>query len=86
MLFANDTRRGHQAEDFGNSPAEACHFETSRSPSKEDEIAYFQRRLDASEALAARAETDGARRAHLTLAQLYRERLISLAAADAEAG
>ena len=86
MLFANDPLRGHQALDPGHSPAEVCHFETNRRPSKEDEVAYFQRRLDASKALAARAETDTARSAHLTLAQFYREKLISLGADDTEAG
>jgi hypothetical protein len=86
MLFANDMRRRHQAQDLDHSPAEACHLETNRRYSNVDEIAYFERRLDASKTLAARAETEGARSAHLTLAQFYREKLIALAAADTETG
>ncbi|MGR4893126.1 hypothetical protein ACIPPQ_19000 [Sphingopyxis sp. LARHCG72] len=49
---------------------------------KDDDIAYFRRRLEACEAQAARATTDGARNAHRTLAGLYREKLVWLGRAE----
>ncbi|WP_428685009.1 hypothetical protein [Sphingopyxis sp.] len=49
---------------------------------REDDIAYFRRRLASSERQAGEADTDAARAAHLKLADHYREKLVELEGAD----
>ncbi|WP_179102014.1 hypothetical protein [Sphingopyxis sp. KK2] len=49
---------------------------------REDDIAYFRRRLASSERQAGEAETEAARAAHLKLAGHYREKLIALGIRD----
>lgn len=49
---------------------------------REDDVAYFRRRLASSERQAGEAGTEAARAAHLKLAEHYREKLIELGAAD----
>lgn len=96
MLVANkaatETRppRGHaawrrlarRARASARAAVPTCPFERPRMTTREDDIAYFRRRLASSERQAGEADTDAARAAHLKLADHYREKLIELGAQD----
>lgn len=45
---------------------------------KEEDIAYYRRRIDACAEQALRAETPSARAAHEAMARLYRDKLVAL--------
>ena len=63
-------------------PLPACPFELSRMKTREDDIAYFRRRLAASEHQAGEADSDASRAAHLKLAEHYRQKLVALGASN----
>ena len=54
-------------------------------PTKEEDIAYYRRRIDACAEQALRAETPSARGAHEAMARLYREKLVALGASTTSA-